>query len=241
MLPTDPNLVFDVGACEGNDSDFYLRKGFSVVTIEANPALCVGLQARFAEAIAAGRLTLLNLAVYDESGVRLPVWQTRDPEHGTVGRNPHQVAHSLSVHTIDWADLVRRVGRVPRYCKIDVEGAEEPFLRSMLVAPGRPTYMSVEAHLGDPVAMLFALGYRHFRLINQHLMSFAPIPDPPLEGLYVPETNHMQGSGLFGRELPGARWLDFAETMGLFDAIQRLNQFPELHRSWYDCHAWRPE
>ncbi len=29
-------LIFDIGTSEGNDTDFYLRKGFDVVSVEAD-------------------------------------------------------------------------------------------------------------------------------------------------------------------------------------------------------------
>jgi hypothetical protein len=32
-------LVFDIGCHRGEDSDFYLQKGFRIVAVEANPAL----------------------------------------------------------------------------------------------------------------------------------------------------------------------------------------------------------
>ncbi len=34
---TKPDLVFDVGAHKGEDSDFYLNLGYRVVAVEANP------------------------------------------------------------------------------------------------------------------------------------------------------------------------------------------------------------
>ena len=51
----DRSLIFDVGCNDGQDSDFYLKKGFRVVAVEANPALCEGLRRRFAQEIAEGR------------------------------------------------------------------------------------------------------------------------------------------------------------------------------------------
>ena len=33
------NLIFDFGFHNGDDSDFYLRKGYNIVAIEANPEL----------------------------------------------------------------------------------------------------------------------------------------------------------------------------------------------------------
>jgi FkbM family methyltransferase len=236
----DRNLIFDIGACEGNDTSFYLRKGFRVVAVEANPRLVAQMQARFSAEIEAGALTILDRAAYDTSGDSVRIWHTRDPGHGTVEDNPHRVGEHSVVTTIDWFSLVALAG-VPYYCKIDIERSEERFLGAMLRAPGRPTYISAEVHTIGPAALFYAMGYRRFRLINQTYLHLAPLPDPPLEGRFVDDRNNMHGSGLFGRELPGARWVDFGELAGLFDGIQRLDAFPELHRSWYDVHAWSGE
>ncbi|HKF56732.1 MAG TPA: hypothetical protein VKJ45_14845 [Blastocatellia bacterium] len=36
---TNAQLIYDVGPHLGEDTDFYLQKGFTVVAIKANPAL----------------------------------------------------------------------------------------------------------------------------------------------------------------------------------------------------------
>jgi hypothetical protein len=34
-MPNVANLIFDLGSHNGQDSDFYLKKGFTVVAVEA--------------------------------------------------------------------------------------------------------------------------------------------------------------------------------------------------------------
>jgi FkbM family methyltransferase len=240
-VPEDvnPGLIFDVGPAEGSDTAFYLRKGFNVVAIEANPKSAETIRQRFPEEIQSGRLTLLNRAAYDRSGDDVEVWDTPNPRHSSVEVNLHRVSSSFTVKTIDWAEAVQLAG-IPYYCKIDIEGAEENFMRSMQRSSSRPTYISVECHTIDSIGMLFSLGYRKFKLINQTTLHAASIPEPALEGLYVNDSNHVLGSGMFGRECQGVKWFNFQEITGLYDAIHRLLQYPEMMRSWYDCHAWMP-
>ena len=57
------NLVYDVGLHKGEDTEFYLRKGFRVVGIEANPTLVVAAKIRFQDEIAKGQLKLIDGAV----------------------------------------------------------------------------------------------------------------------------------------------------------------------------------
>jgi FkbM family methyltransferase len=62
------SLIFDVGMHTGQDTDFYLKKGFDVVAVEANPALVEGARERFRDAIACGRLVIHEVAIADREG-----------------------------------------------------------------------------------------------------------------------------------------------------------------------------
>ena len=62
------SLVYDIGAHTGEDTAFYLSRGFHVVSVEANPDLCEGLSTRFGDAVAEGRLQVVNKAVARERG-----------------------------------------------------------------------------------------------------------------------------------------------------------------------------
>ncbi len=57
------DLIYDVGFHHGEDTEFYLAKGFKVVAIEAHPGLYRAGLEKFADHIESGRLVLLNLAV----------------------------------------------------------------------------------------------------------------------------------------------------------------------------------
>src|SRR5438552_3551045 len=68
-----PKLIYDVGMNNGDDTAYYLSRGFRVVAIEAVPELAVGATERFALEIAAGRLTVLNIGISAEEG-DFPFW-----------------------------------------------------------------------------------------------------------------------------------------------------------------------
>src|SRR6266404_5068113 len=65
------NLIFDVGVSEGNDTAFYLAKGFDVIAIEADPVMYVALQDKFREFIEGGRLAIFNRVAAQVSGQRM--------------------------------------------------------------------------------------------------------------------------------------------------------------------------
>src|SRR5215218_4820375 len=63
-----PDLVYDLGLHHGLDTEFYLRKGFRVVALEARPDFCAEVSARFAAEVEAGRLTVVPCALYPRGG-----------------------------------------------------------------------------------------------------------------------------------------------------------------------------
>src|SRR6185436_16484350 len=64
----DNRLVFDLGMNNGDDTAYYLRRGYDVVSVEANPALCDQARRRFAAAIGEGRLQIVHAALSDQEG-----------------------------------------------------------------------------------------------------------------------------------------------------------------------------
>jgi hypothetical protein len=57
------DLIYDVGMHDGRDTAHYLRCGYRVVAVEANPELVAAAEKRFGDVIAAGRLTIVPKAV----------------------------------------------------------------------------------------------------------------------------------------------------------------------------------
>lgn len=230
----DETLIFDIGMSEGNDTAYYLAKGFRVVGVEADPVVYEALLTRFAAEISDGRLTLIHGAAADESGKTIQFLHN-DIQQGISGtsKHPHvQDGYSeFDVKTISWKDIVSEQG-IPYYCKVDIEGQERNFLKHMIGSVQLPTFFSVECHDLDPVAILFASGYRRFKLIDQVPPGGFVNVHPPREGAYVENPNWHHSSGPFGKELPG-EWMDFEQ----FVITHRVAQAYRSRGTWYDCHA----
>src|SRR4029079_15515696 len=65
--PTE-GIVYDVGANNGDDTEYYLKKGLKVVAIEASLFQVGKIVARLGEEIQNGNLIVLNIAVGNVSG-----------------------------------------------------------------------------------------------------------------------------------------------------------------------------
>src|SRR5205085_11978519 len=134
-----------IGMSEGNDTEFYLKKGFRVIGIEADPAAFDQLTTRFAEAIARNQLSLLNRAAHSESDKSVQfvrAYSSQGHSH-VVREKDNREGDIVDVPTIGWQDIIAISG-IPYYCKIDIEGGEERFLESVANSRVLPEYMSVE-------------------------------------------------------------------------------------------------
>ena len=246
MLQINSKLIVDVRASNGNDIHYYLRKGSDVVGQEADPVIYASLKQRFATEIADGTVILLNRVAAETSGELVQFWRNeRFQGLSTFDFDTAQFREHLvpcSGRTADWREIVAVRG-VPHYCKIDIEGGEVRFLRSMRGSDALPTFISAECHSFDPVEMLFELGYRRFKFVNQTSLTplILSLPNPPLEGNYIPDPDWRDASGPFGRELPD-HWLTFQDAAVIFDMIMRLKGFHAiLGPYWFGCHACRSE
>lgn len=219
------DLIIDAGLHAGNDTRFYLAKGFRVVAIEASPELVREAEATFADDIRSGRLTIINAAIWSTPGTVDFYICPGKSDWGTVDRAFAERNRELSgqeqivvpVRAITFDEVLRRSG-IPYYLKIDLEGVDRLCLETLRSYEARPKHVSIEMSLTsfedafEELATLFSLGYRRFKIVNQSLNGRIVCPNPPREGVYVPATFDGYSSGPFGEEAPG-EWMSIREAL----------------------------
>jgi FkbM family methyltransferase len=232
-------LIIDVGVSEGNDTAFYLSKGFQVIAVEADPAMYQQLRQRFAKEIEDGEVLLLNVAAANSLGETVEFYAHATAQGISSTKKREEVDQegytTHHVMTINWRALCAQAG-VPRYLKVDIEGEEEGFLAGLYGERSLPEFVSVEAYKHRPCQMLHELGYRRFRLIDQMPSGGLRLPARQLEGLTVTSANFSHASGPFGLDVfCDGGWLSFEEFTHVWEEAE-----PFMNRTWFDCHAWRP-
>jgi FkbM family methyltransferase len=209
------NLIYDVGMHKGEDAAFYLKKGFEVVGIEANPQLCEECAQKFSAEVASGRLQIVNKAISHSVGTidfflneQKSVWGTASPEWVRRNELRGTRSHPVKVESTTIHDVLLQFG-VPYYMKVDIEGSDFLCLEGLLTVKERPKYVSVESSatsIEDTFAqldLLDRLGYRRFKIVPQHNIAEQRCPDPAREGIFVDHRFENGSSGLFGEETPG--------------------------------------
>lgn len=236
-----PYVIFDIGMHNGNDSEFYLRKGFSVVAIEANPVLAEQARQKLGVWIDCGRLNILNVGLSGESGV-LPFyvnkvideWSSFDHDIASRG---HPV-DMIEVQTITISDLVASYG-VPYYAKIDIEGLDGLIVNGFINRENKPNYISYENPMPDIFEGLVDAGYKRFKCVSQSRVESYSLPNPPREGRYVDWVFKQGTSGPFGEETPG-EWLGIDEMRPLVKRLEaeRLDALKAtIYPDWFDMHC----
>jgi FkbM family methyltransferase len=242
MTDVTPGLVFDIGLHRGLDAQFYLKKGFSVVGLEASPELYSLVRTEYAEYLKAGQLTVIEKALFDTDDhfVDFFINPNKD-DWGSLyqGASEKGVGHAvkITVATITLGSIFKDHG-VPYYLKCDIEGADSLVAEQLLKSQERPTFVSLEATSVEDIAKLLSCGYDKFQLVNQYMHPFVQCPSPAREGSYVDARFSHETSGLFGLELRPEKWTDFSRTAGMFlDWYALRARDPDLAIGWLDVHA----
>jgi FkbM family methyltransferase len=248
-------LIYDIGCHNGQDSDFYLKKGFSVIAVEANPALCRDIKSRFAAEIQNGRFVLIEKAIAEQDGDvsffvhKESIWSTIRSD--VADRHASSDITEIRVPTTKLSGLIRQYG-VPHYLKIDIEGADHLCLQELATLRAKPQFLSTEIEQGcwrdfeTGLHLLKAARFRQFAIINQATVPQQHGPVPAREGCFVDHQFELGAAGLFGAELPRA-WISEAAIRTQYVKLYGLNKLHGLARkaginlarkgSWYDLHA----
>ena len=237
-----PDLVYDVGMHNGSDTDFYLKKGFRVVAVEANPLLAARNARRFADWIDIGRLVIVNMGISNVAG-RMTFhvnderteWSSFNPQIASRGF----ATREITIMATPLETLFQTFG-TPHYLKIDIEGMDAVAVEAACALSPPPFFISFENGNVRSFEKLVAAGYTRFKMVPQSSVKELKLPEPAREGLSVDHTFLYGSSGPFGEETPG-EWVD-ADTMGAFlkDHFQARANLKEEDYEWWDMHAALP-
>ncbi len=236
--PKHDDLIYDIGMHKGEDAEFYLRKGFRVVAIEADPELLRFCKTRLKNFLDEGRLTIVEGAISDLSktatgpkkvrfykNIDCSVWGTI---HSNWAERNTRLGTSSSVVEVDAIALqdVMMMHGIPHYMKIDIEGADMICIDALRSFKKRPDYISIEsdktsfAKIKNEMDTFIELGYDSFQAIEQSAIDVSQAPPcPAREGKYLAHKFENGSSGLFGSEL-GDEWKSKQDILRQYRVIR---------------------
>lgn len=238
------DLIADIGMHDGQDTDFYLKKGYRVVAVEANPELVAANRKRFAREIEQGRLTIIHAAIGASAEPTKLYVNDRKTDWSSIhesiaGRDGGEL-RCFEVPGILASDFFDRYGKELFYVKTDIEGEDVNVLFGLMNSAAKPKYLSIEATAAWHLGLMRAMGYDDFKLINQAYWFDWTTPTPALHGQSIDYRFQTGSSGPFGEETVD-EWHEVDRVADAFASIQRLARFipRQTAHSWWDFHARR--
>lgn len=228
-------IAYDVGMYTGNDSDYYLSKGFKVIAIDADPEACEFCRLRFSSQIFSGQMTILNCGISDSYGTGKffinETWRTIStfaPEAFIPNVDaPKDWRDPIDIKLAPLSGIIKKFGD-PHFIKIDIEFYDSKVLGDLLENEIRPPLISAEAQNIVPLDLLFSLGYRKFRIVEGSKVGLnGPQLIRRIDGSLQAFEFKTGDAGPFGDDL-ATPWLD----RELAEAQLRATGF-----GWVDIHA----
>ncbi len=175
------NLIYDIGMHKGEDTEYYLHKGFDVIAIEASPILFVEGKKKFSFFVDSEKLKILNVGISDIEGKmdfflnkENSVWNSFDIN---IAQRKNAEIEIVHIRTSEITSIIKEFG-VPYYMKIDIEGNDILCLKSLEQIQVKPKYISAEVNSFEIIQQMYKLGYSKFKLIDQ--FSLLPLEIPPI-------------------------------------------------------------
>jgi FkbM family methyltransferase len=237
-------LIYDVGMHNGSDTEFYLRKGFDVIAVEANPEHVSRARQKFGAQLKAGQLIIYEVALTDAVGeVSFFIHDHDDWSRLNLAyddRFAEGTYREVKVAGMPFSAIVSQ-HRAPYYVKLDIEGPEFMVIEQMISVGKLPPYMSFEVNSDTNriLDLISGNGYRDFQLLPQRDKSQIKLPHPPREGNFYDTRFDGYMSGPFGLELPGP-WVPIEQLRAALNAHDRKNKkggYENTYSEWFDIHA----
>tara|TARA_Y100000768_G_scaffold387635_1_gene379577 strand:+ start:1888 stop:2661 length:774 start_codon:yes stop_codon:yes gene_type:complete len=212
-------IIYDLGACTGENLNYYLSKADQVIALEANPENCKNIQKKFSKEIQEKKLILINCIVGIDPNINVENFYVHKTNY-LLGQfpvpNDPDNFKKVQVNYIDILELLKKYG-IPYYIKIDLEEYDHIILERILSHKVKVDYISSEIKKIEDF-FLFSKFKKDcsFKIIDGHTV-------------HLVYNNFLENSaGPFGNDLKG-NWVSY-------DNFYKLLKFKLGQRGWLDIH-----
>lgn len=225
--------IYDLGANNGSNIPYYLKKADLVVAVEANPVLSREIETQFCDEIRAGRLVIESCVLTAGDLPEEVTFYLHRTNH-VLSQFPRPDESELpqfdeiTLRAYSIRQLISKWG-APHYVKIDLEHYDTEILKSMFSHGIFPPFISAEVHSIKPFcAMVANGGYDNFKLVDGRSVSEI-FKDHEIQTQNGSETYSFpfHSAGPFGEDVPGG-WMT---ADNFFDVLTGSGL------GWKDIHA----
>ena len=228
-------IIFDIGANQGQNLNYFFEKADVVVAFEANSDLVLNIKKKFKEFIDNGKLVIENIALVDDDNIEkinffvsggrgitstlFPVnpneFQKREVKCGKASSLIKKYIEKYKISEIE-------------YIKIDIEGADHLVLNDLLINNVVAKNLSVECHKPEVIELLLKAQYKSFKFVQGGNMIFKKNVEITTKDKNKKIINFdKHSSGPYGDDIPG----DY------YDKNSILPYFLNNGFGWKDVHC----
>ena len=228
-------LVYDIGAHQGEDTEYYLERGFNVIAFECMPENIRIIQERFHQELSTRQLILETRAVLSGGGKgniaeffvdENSVWGTLHRKWAERNLRLGSKNKVISVETMDPKQIFKDYGK-PYFIKIDIEGEDINVLQALatLDISDRPRYVSIESSktswrsLISEFKVFEELGYKRYAVVAQSKMPGTTSKWISNNGNVKSYNHQMHSSGPFGEDLSKSCWISKKQAVQRYRLI----------------------
>ena len=228
-------IIYDFGACRGENIDYYLLKSDLVVAFEANPNNSKYIQEKFKQAILDKKLFLENCIVGVEDNLEDQKFYIHKSNY-LLGQLPEPSKELLKnfteikVQYKNVIQIIKSYGK-PHYIKIDLEEYDEIVLKKILSNNIKFEYISVEIKNLNTFNLFDSnLNFNSYKLVDGHNVEYVYKNSKIISDLVKKKYSFPANSaGPFGNDIKGS-WIT---KKNFFELLK----FKLEKKGWIDMHC----
>ena len=229
-------IIFDIGANNGQNFDYFLEKVDVVIAIEANTNLVSDIKSKFKHYIDQGRLIIENIALNDNENIKetyfyLPKSRGNDYTGSLFPDSPENfIKQKIKCQTA--SSLIKKYLKIYKiseieYVKIDAEGSDKLILNDLFKNNVIANNLSVECHDPEIIELLLKSDYKSFKFVKGGNTYFTKNVEISTKFKKKIINFDKHSSGPYGDDIPG----DY------YDKKSILTYFLNNGLGWKDVHA----
>ncbi len=228
-------VIFDIGANEGQNIDYFLDKADIVIAIEANPYLVKKIEYDFKKFINNKKLIVRNIALTDNENIKNIDFYIHKTKNTNSTIYPDDISKfykhevkcgkaSLIIQTYLKEFNISKI----EYIKIDIESADKLVLKDLLKNNILAKNLSVECSDPEVLELLISSPYKSFKFIRGGDINFKNNIKIITKDFNKKIINfNIHSSGPYGEDIPG----DY------YDKKSILPYFFNNGLGWFDVHC----
>ena len=164
-------VIYDIGANNGQNIEYFLSKSKKVIALEPISELCIQIGKTFQRSVESGKLKILNFAVVNDENTTTLNFYINNHKSWESSLLKNNKFEKVKVNATSLSKLYNKYGH-PDCVKIDIEGYDIEILKYMVSLNKIPNYLSIE--IQNKKTLDFVLknfSYKYFNFVLGHRIS----------------------------------------------------------------------